>query len=106
KVFAPGKEPPPWWEQVLWRWYDSTLYAANLAQCPTVAYSGEIDGQKQAADIMIRFLEKEGLTIPHIIGPQTAHKYHPDAKTKIEELVSAAAAKGRQTSANRARFVT
>src|SRR4029079_11672426 len=24
KVFAPGKEPLPWWDQVLWRWYDST----------------------------------------------------------------------------------
>ena len=46
KVFAPGKEPPPWWEQMLWRWYDSTLYAANLANCATVAYSGEVDGQK------------------------------------------------------------
>jgi hypothetical protein len=106
KVFAPGKEPPPWWEQVLWRWYDSTLYAANLANCPTVAYSGEIDGQKQAADIMIRYAEKEGVNIPHIIGPQTAHKYHPESKPKIEEFVTAAATKGRDAASNPARFVT
>jgi hypothetical protein len=107
KVFAPGKEPPPWWEQVLWRWYDSTLYAANLANCPTVAYSGEIDGQKQAADIMIRYAEKEGVTIPHIIGPQTAHKYHPESKPKIEEFVTAAATKGRPAeSPEQLRFVT
>lgn len=106
KVFAPGKEPPPWWEQVLWRWYDSTLYAANLANCATVAYSGEIDGQKQAADIMIRYAEKEGVTIPHIIGPQTAHKYHPESKPKIEEFVTAAAAKGRTAFPDQLRFVT
>jgi hypothetical protein len=106
KVFAPGKEPPPPWEQVLWRWYDSTLYAANLANCPTVAYSGEIDGQKQAADIMIRYAEKEGVTIPHIIGPQTAHKYHPDSKPKIEEFVTKAAGNGRILSATKVRFVT
>ncbi|HEX5177457.1 MAG TPA: prolyl oligopeptidase family serine peptidase, partial [Chthoniobacteraceae bacterium] len=106
KVFAPGKEPPPWWEQVLWRWYDSTLYAANLANCPTVAYSGEIDGQKQAADIMIRYAEKEGVTIPHIIGPQTAHKYHPESKPKIEEFVTVAATKGRDEFRDPMRFVT
>ncbi len=94
-VFDAGKEPIPPWEQKLWRWTDATLYAANLANVPLVAYSGEIDKQKQAADIMLRYAEKEGLTFPHIIGPQTAHKYHPEAKPKIEAFVSAAAAKGR-----------
>src|SRR4051794_41160027 len=40
--------PPPWYVQKLWRWYDSKDYAANLFNCPAVAYSGEIDGQRQA----------------------------------------------------------
>ena len=106
RSFGPGKTPPPWWEQVLWRWYDSTLYAANLANVPTVAYSGETDGQKQAADIMQRFLEKEGLTIPHIIGPQTGHKYHPESKPKIDELLAAATAKGRELLPIKVRFTT
>ena len=97
RVLGPGKTPPPPWEQTLWRWYDSTLYAANLANTTTVAYSGEIDGQKQAADIMLRYAEKEGLTIPHIIGPQTKHAYHPESKPKIEEIVTAAAVKGRDS---------
>lgn len=105
-VFAPGKQPPPWWEQVLWRWYDSTLYAANLANCPTVAYSGEIDGQKQAADIMIRYAEKEGVTIPHIIGPQTPHRYHPESKPKIEEFVTTAASKGRDPTPKKIHLTT
>ena len=48
KSLAPGKPERTWWEQKLWRWYDATGYAANLAGLPTVAYSGEIDPQKQA----------------------------------------------------------
>ncbi len=106
RVFGPGKTPPPWWEQVLYRWYDATLYAANLANTTTVAYSGELDGQKQAADIMLRYAEKEGLTIPHIIGPQTKHEYHPDSKPKIEEIVTAAAVKGRDEMSKKVHFTT
>ncbi len=52
---TPDKPLPPVWEQTLWQWYDSVGYVANLSNTTTVAYSGEIDGQKQAADIMIRY---------------------------------------------------
>ena len=93
-VFAPNKTPPPWWEQVLWRWYDCTTMAANLANTKTVAYSGEIDGQKQAADIMVKYAKEEGIEFPHIIGPQTPHKYHPDSKPKIEEFITEAVKAG------------
>jgi hypothetical protein len=106
KVFAPGKEAPPAWEQKLWRWYDSTTMAANLSNTTTVAYSGEIDGQKQAADIMVKYAAQEGITFPHIIGPQTAHKYHPDSKPEINKLVDAAMAKGREEFPRKQRLVT
>lgn len=56
---APDKPLPSEWEQKLWRWYDSTGYVANLATTTTVAYSGEIDRQKQACDIMIRYARQE-----------------------------------------------
>ena len=88
----PDKPLPAPWEQTLWRWYDSTVYAGNLANVPTIAYSGETDGQKQAADIMLKFLDREGLSVPHVIGPQTAHKYHPDSKREIEEFLAKAVA--------------
>ncbi len=106
RSFGAGKEPPPWWEQVLWRWYDCTTMAANLSNTTTVAYSGEIDGQKQSADIMTKYAAAEGLTFPHIIGPQTAHKYHPDAKPKINELVDVAAAKRNEEFPAKVRFTT
>jgi hypothetical protein len=105
-VFAEGKTPPPWWEQVLWRWYDCTTMAANLANVPTVAYSGEIDKQKQAADIMLRYAAKEGLAFSHIIGPDTPHKYHPDAKPVIEKFVEVATAKGNDPLPKKVRLST
>lgn len=105
-VFAPGKTPPPWWEQVLWRWYDCTTMAANLANTSVVAYSGEIDGQKQAADIMVKYAKQEGIEFPYIIGPQMPHKYDPESKKKIEELVTAAVSKRHDNFPRRTRFTT
>ena len=104
--FAPGKTPPPWWEQVLWRWYDCTTMAANLANVPTVAYSGEIDGQKQAADIMVKYAKEEGVEFPHIIGPKLGHKYDAESKRKIEDFVTRSAHGGRALLPRDVRFTT
>ncbi len=52
KVFQNETVQPTWYEKKLWHLYDCTDYALNLFNCPTVAYSGEIDRQKQAADMM------------------------------------------------------
>ncbi len=106
KSFAEGKVAPPWWEQVLWRWYDATTMAANLSNTTTVAYSGEIDGQKQAADIMVKYAAQEGITFPHIIGPQTPHKYHKDSIPEINKLVDAAVEKGNDPFPKKVRLVT
>jgi predicted peptidase len=56
---TPEKPLPPAWEQTLWKWYDSKDYVSNLADTTTVAYSGEKDGQKEAADLMIRSAREE-----------------------------------------------
>jgi hypothetical protein len=86
---------PTEWERKLWHWYDATDYAANLAHCPTVAYSGEIDRQKQAADVMARALAKDGIILRHVIGPKTAHTYHPRAKEEVNRRIDALVAEGR-----------
>jgi dienelactone hydrolase len=106
KVFQSETLKPAWFEQKLWHWYDCTDYAANLFNLPTVAYSGEIDKQKQAADIMAKALKAEGMELTHIIGPQTAHKYHPDAKTEINRRIDAIAARGRDRAPEHVRFTT
>jgi dienelactone hydrolase len=89
-LYAEGATPPPWWERQLWRWYDVTICARNVAGLPLVAYSGENDGQKQSADIMLRYALQEKHSFTHIIGPNVPHKYHPDAKPIIEKFVEVA----------------
>ncbi len=81
----------PAYQQTLWQLYDCPLWAGNLAQCPTVAYSGEIDRQKQAADVMESALERVGIDLVHIIGPDTAHKIHPQSKIEVESRMAALA---------------
>ena len=106
REFLKLKEMPPVWEQKLWRMYDATEYAANFVNVPLVAYSGEIDGQKQAADLMATYLEKEGIPMTHVIGPQTGHRYHPEAKVTLNAKLDAIAAAGREEYPRRIRFVT
>src|SRR3954469_21580083 len=88
--------PPPLYEQTLWHLYDSADYALNLFNCPTVAYSGEIDPQKQAADVMAGAMKSEGLELTHIIGPNTPHRYEPRAKIQVAEAVDALVEKGNE----------
>ncbi len=106
KVFQKEKLAPTWYEQKLWSLYNATDYALNLYNCPTVAYSGEIDSQKQAADVMARALKKEGMELTHIIGPKTGHKYHPEARAEINKQIDALAAKGRDPAPRKLRFTT
>ncbi len=94
--FQGEKLQPHPWERKLWNLYDATAVAGNLFNVPTVAYSGEIDKQKQAADLMAAALEKEGMELTHIVGPKTAHKYEPGAKQKVETLIGVIATTGRK----------
>jgi dienelactone hydrolase len=105
-VFQKEAVAPPPWEKKLWHMYDATDYALNLYNCPTVAYSGEIDNQKQAADVMAKALAEEGLQMTHIIGPKTAHAYHPQAKLEINRRLDSIATKGRDPLPQKIRFTT
>ncbi|MCA8983953.1 MAG: prolyl oligopeptidase family serine peptidase [Planctomycetaceae bacterium] len=97
---------PTWYERVLWQMYDCPHYAANFRQLPLIAYSGEIDKQKQAADIMEKALRAEGLNMTHVIGPQTAHAVHADSARIIEEKMTQLARRGRNTIPERICFAT
>src|SRR6185436_8569572 len=74
--------------------------------CPVVAYSGEIDRQKQAADMMATAMKSEGLELAHIIGPKTAHAYHPQAKVEISRRIDSIVARGRDPLPRHIRFQT
>lgn len=106
KFFQKETLNPTWYEKKLWHMYDCTDWAVNLNHCPTVAYSGELDIQKQAADIMETALAKQGIDMVHIIGPGTKHTYHPQSAATVERLLDSIAAKGRQRVPRTVRFVT
>jgi pimeloyl-ACP methyl ester carboxylesterase len=96
----------PWWEEKLWHLYDATAWAINLYHCPTIAYSGENDPQKQAADIMSRALQAEGITLTHVIGKDTKHTYSPGARAEINARMDTIVARARQTVPPKVRFTT
>jgi pimeloyl-ACP methyl ester carboxylesterase len=106
KVFQRETVKPTWFEQKLWHVYDCTDYAVNLFNCPTVAYSGENDSQKQAADVMAKAMAAEGIELTHVIGPKTGHSYHPEAKAEINRRIDAIVARGRNPVPNKVRFTT
>ena len=83
----------PWWEQKLWNLYDPLACPINFINTTLVAYSGGIDAQKAAADLMEAALLKEGVKMTHIIGPNTGHAYEPEAKKIVARLVDEAANK-------------
>lgn len=106
KVFQNDPVKPTWWEQKLWHMYDAIDYAINLYNCPTVAYSGELDGQRQAAEMMVKAMSAEGLTLTHIIGPGAHHFYEKNAKQDVAARVDAIVAKGRNDAPTSVKFTT
>jgi dienelactone hydrolase len=101
------KEPgPPWYEKQLWHLYDATDYAANLFNCSLIAYSGELDPQKQAADMMATAMGAEGLKLRHLIGPGVQHKYEPETKKELAKQFDELMAKGKGAVPRKIRLTT
>ncbi|MDX2035871.1 MAG: prolyl oligopeptidase family serine peptidase [Isosphaeraceae bacterium] len=106
KVFQRETLTPTWYEQKLWNLYDCDKWAMNLRGLPVVAYSGELDNQKQAADVMAEALGPQGIELTHVIGPQTKHAYHPESKIVVESKLAALAARGRESNPRAVDFIT
>lgn len=97
---------PAWFESKLWQMYDCPVYALNLSNLPTIAYSGEKDIQKQAADIMESALADLGIDLVHLIGPDTGHTIHKDSLKEIESRLASLAITGRNRVPRRIQFAT
>jgi dienelactone hydrolase len=106
RVYQQEKLKPAWWEEKLWHLYDCNDWAVNLVHCPTVAYSGDNDSQKQAADVMEKALAAEGMTLEHIIGINAKHFYTAAAKAEINRRIDNIVARGRQATPRKVRFTT
>ena len=108
-VFLRGglaRQPQNAVQQTLWHMYDSTDYAINTFNLPVVAYSGEIDAQKQAADAMASAMLAEGLTLEHIIGPNTGHSYEAGARQRLQDRLDQLVSAGRKPVPSEIRFTT
>ena len=109
EVFLRGalaRQPQTEVQRTLWHMYDSTDYAINTFNVPVVAYSGEIDAQKQAADAMAAAMLAEGLKLEHIIGPNTGHSYEPGARQRLQDRLDQLVSAGRNPAPSEIRFTT
>ena len=106
RVFQHEDFEPTWYEKKLLHMYDCTDWAEDLYNLPTVAYSGEIDTQRQAANMMAKAMKAEGLDLFQIIGPKMGHGYVPESKVEIDRFIDAAVAKGRDPMPKKIRFTT
>ena len=119
KRYAKLKEIPPYQEATL-HIYDAVDYSLNAVNLPVVGYGGEIDPQLQGSTNIREQLTREGFHFRHeglnwfgtdlqsifLVGPQTAHKFHPESKQTSDEFINRAVAKGKEERPEHIRFVT
>ncbi len=101
-----AKYSPTWWESKLYHLTNATDYAANFFQLPVIAYNGDQDPQRQAADVMAREMSEEGLALARVWGQNIGHAYTPAAKAEISARIDAIAARGRDEWPRHIRFTT
>ncbi len=106
KVFQQEAFSPTEYQRSLLHWYDCPDWVNNLRGLPTIAYSGELDKQKQAADLMVAAAKEQGFEVPHLIGPETAHKLHSDSKLQISSQLNEIADRGRPVRPSHIDFTT
>jgi pimeloyl-ACP methyl ester carboxylesterase len=119
RVYGKRQDLPPF-QQAMLHYYDAVDYALNAFNTPTVGYGGEVDAQLQASVNIREQLGKEGFrfqqdgpfrwTTPDLralflIGPKTAHSWHPDSKAESSAFI-AKALLGADQPRDHVRFVT
>ncbi len=102
-------ETLPDYQEKCLRIYDAYRYAENAFDVPIVAYSGEIDAQRKAAENIQAELKRLGMgdRMTHLIGPGLAHKFPPEWQKNVEAVVRERVGdKGKSEYPARIRFVT
>jgi pimeloyl-ACP methyl ester carboxylesterase len=88
---------PEWYVQKLWGLYDVPDYVRNFFNTEVIAYSGELDKQREAAVIMEEAFKSQGRPLTHLIGPGVEHKYEPatlkELLRRLDEVVTKGQAK-------------
>ncbi|TWU57070.1 Prolyl oligopeptidase family protein [Rubripirellula tenax] len=71
----------------LLNWYDVLPWVTNLRNTSLVAYSGEVDKQREAAERVTAAAKAAGIEYEHIIGKDMGHKIDPPSAKKIDGLL-------------------
>jgi len=100
------KELPEHQEKCL-RIYDALGYAENAFNVPVIAYSGEKDAQKKAADNIQNALKsfKEPHVFEHVVAPGLEHAQPKEWQAKLEQEYKKFADKGRNRDPERIRLI-
>ncbi len=98
----------PWYQEKCLRIYDAVDYSLNCFDVPVVAYSGELDAQRQAAVNIENRLKKLGLgdKMVHLVAPGEKHRFPADWRKKAEKLYAKFARAGRPDYPSQIRFET
>ena len=72
----------------LMRLYDVLPWSSNLQNTKLIAYSGEVDKQKQAADRVIESGKKLGFDWNYVIGKDMGHKVDGPSKELIDSQIA------------------
>lgn len=88
--------------------YDAVDYAENVFNVPVVAYSGEKDKQKLAADLIEAKLKafKEPHSFTHLVAPGLEHSQPAEWQKKLEDEYQKHLNEKRPAVPERTRFVT
>jgi dienelactone hydrolase len=88
--------------------YDAVDYAENAANVPVVAYSGDQDPQKAAADNIEKKLQALKIPMTHLVAPGLGHSFPAEWQKKAEEQFTkyVGPGKGLNEYPNKVRFVT
>lgn len=92
--------------QRLMKWYDVLPWVANLSNTRNVAYSGEVDKQRQAADRVIAEAAKKGIQIEYVVGAGMGHKIDSQSARDVDRLLEAWAEESKPAPRRELDFVT
>lgn len=102
------KEPLSPLHEKMTKIYDAQDYALNAFNVPTIGYGGELDAQLFAGKTMHAKGKELGVSIELLIGPETAHKFHPESLKQFMAFLDQHSQKGRPSfpSPDKLKFVT
>ncbi len=92
--------------QKLLRWYDVLPWVTNLQNTHTIAYSGEVDKQRQAADRVVAAAQEAGFEFPYVIGAKMGHKVDDNSIVEIDRQLAGIASEPKSAPRKQIDFVT